>query len=39
MKHYRWNPKKCARNLGGLLLRLLAAFVLCCILGAGPMPL
>ena len=38
MKHYRWDYRKCAKNLGGLLLRLILAAALCIFLGAGPFP-
>lgn len=33
MKRYRWNYKKCAKNLGLLALRLLACLALCLFLG------
>lgn len=38
MKKYRWNWRKCFRNMGLLLLRLVFCLILCLILGAGPMP-
>lgn len=37
-KRYRWNYKKCAKNIGLLILKLVGAFVLCVLLGAGPFP-
>lgn len=36
-KHYRWNWRKCARNLGGILLRTI--IVICFILYAGFNPM
>ena len=35
-KRYRWNHRKCARNLGSLLIRTLITTILLIALGAGP---
>lgn len=37
MKRYRWNARKCASNLGGLLLRVLVVFIFIAIAGFNPM--
>lgn len=39
MKKYRWNARKCAKNMAGLALRLMLAFALCCLLGLSQLPL
>ena len=33
MKKYRWNARKCAKNMGLLLLRMAFCFILCIVLG------
>jgi len=39
MRKYRWNARKCAKNMGWLALRLLLAFAICCVLGLSQLPL
>lgn len=38
MKKYRWNARKCFRNIGGFLLKVAMVFIMLCVLGASSFP-